>query len=86
MSGNHIEDLRKGDRRHTPLSQIATLVMLALQLAALVWGAATLKAAVDQLESTVINIGVDIRENQVKINRLELEQAILHDRQSREVK
>ena len=76
-------DNRRGDRRHVPLSQVATLVMLALQLAALVWGAATLKSSVDQLKVTVEDIGAEMKVNRARITGLELEQAIIRDRQLR---
>lgn len=47
---------RDGDRRYTSPKDVAVLVTLGLQLAALVWGAATLKASVDDLRATVVEV------------------------------
>jgi hypothetical protein len=49
-----------GDRRHLSVTETVSLVILVLQLAAIVWGAATLKASVDTLKGESGATRVDV--------------------------
>lgn len=52
---------RWSDRRHASPTEVAGVVTLILQLLALVWGAAKLSSAVDNLQSSVSAMQGDMR-------------------------
>lgn len=79
-SGEFETPRRPGDRRHLSTSEFVSLVMLALQFGALVWGAATLKSSVDELRVTMSEITRQIRDTQSMVNGLTVDVGILKDR------
>lgn len=68
------------DRRHPSVSQVATLIMLALQLAALVWGAATLTASVNALERAAEALAIETRYNRDRISEVQQDVEVVKDR------
>ncbi len=69
-----------GDRRHLSLAQVAVVVAMLAQLAALVWGAATINASVDGLTKSMILVTRQIETTQTAVNALSVTVGILKDR------
>ena len=68
------------DRRHLNITQLATLIMLALQLAAIVWGAASLKASVDALERAASSLEIETQANRARITDVHTDVEVIKDR------
>lgn len=66
-----------GDRRHPSLTEIAVIVGLSVQLAAIVWGASALKSAVDSLQATMITMSSQMRETQGAVVDLKVDVGVL---------
>jgi hypothetical protein len=71
---------QRGDRRHLSITQVAVVLGMLAQLAALVWGAATLSASVNSLRETMIIVTTQINAIQTTVNAQSVELGILKDR------
>lgn len=70
------------DRRHLSLPAVIAIFTLILQLGALVWGAATLKAAVEGLGITAKELQTDMRTLQSDVGILKVDVGVLKAREA----
>lgn len=71
---------QQGDRRHLSLNQVALIVAMSAQFAAVIWNAATTTAAVNALRETMILVTTQVKETQATVNKLSEVVAVLKDR------
>jgi len=89
MTPPHTEDdddtipRQRGDRRHWSTTEVISVAMLLLQFAAIVWGASQLKASVDGLQTTMVEMSRQVKESQATVNELSIDVGILKDRSSK---
>ena len=67
----------RGDRRHLSLTDAAVLFTLLLQVAAIVWGAATLTATVRQVTSEVRDARAEVRSLSDRTGQLSIDQHLI---------
>lgn len=73
-SSNDTDEHRQpGDRRRIALNDVAMIVGLMIQLAAIVWGASALKSSVDSLRETMAIMTAQIHETQAVVNSLSVD-------------
>lgn len=66
-----------GDRRHPSLTDVAVIVGLSVQLAAIVWGASALKSSVDSLRDTMVTMSQQMKETQNTVVDLKVDVSVL---------
>lgn len=71
---------RWSDRRHASPTEITAIVVLVIQLCALVWGAAKLSAAVDNLQGSVNLMQTDIRVMSTNMQELTTDVRVLQSK------
>lgn len=68
------------DRRKWSKRDIVPLIILGINLAGFIWGAAKMSAAIESLEATQVNINVEHKDYELRLRVIESEIAVLRTR------
>ena len=65
------------NQRRVSTAEVTAVIVLVIQLGALIWGAATLSAAVTSLSTTATDMKSDIKQVQTDVNTLKVDVSVL---------